>query len=463
MKCPVCKNTIINNVPLCQHCGFTDLHREFINRQDVQDWEENVVYPYRDKWLHGVLNAEEWLERIYNFQKLRKDFERDRVHRLSPANLSELLIDSPEQIYSLTIASYDGELDNELVKRIKHFHNLKKLRISFQYRGIVTAEGVNAITHACPNLTELSITHTCDCDMLSKLDLSNIETLWFSCEEFTPVLINAPVLKELTIDAAEIEDRKKTSKDFMRSYVDFSGMPSLETFVSYRCYHLDYSSLSSLPRLKHIRITDQFITGLSWVSKMYQLEELAVWGKVVSLSGIECQPNLKKLQLQYNTLKNVIELAGLHHLEYLDLYRNDIADENYIRQLNIPTTIITKQDKELHEIEDGFVSVYGLGFLEEVNRWMLHWDKQDERTVAPYLKRKLQRWKNLTYSEKAKEAVQTAFSVLYVRLCEGNYQGISNPTNQHKCTYVKSGLKYYPFLELTYDMKADIAKGQLSL
>lgn len=463
MKCPVCKNNILNNEASCQQCGFTDLHKEFLNKQDAMDWEENVVYPYRDKWLCGVLNPEEWLERIYNFQKLRKDFERDRAHRLSPANLAELLIDSPEQIYSVTIDNYDGELDSELANRIKRFHNLKELRINFQYRGMVTANEVNAIIHACPGLRELSITHKGDCDMLSKLDLSKIEVLWFSCDEYKPVVINAPVLKELTISASEIEDKKKTSKDFVRSYIDLSGMPRLETFVSYRCYHFNYSALNALPKLKHIRITDQFVTDLSWLSEMYQLEELAVWGNVVSLSGIECQTNLKKLQLQYNKIKDVRQLAGLHHLEYLDLYRNDIADENYVRQFKIPTTIITKQDKELHEIEDGFVNPYGLGFLEEVNRWMLHWDRQDEKTSAPYLKKKLQRWKNAPYSEKAKEAAQTAFSILYIRLCEGKYHGITNPTKQHKSTYVKRGLQYYPFLELTYDMKADIAKGQLSL
>ena len=463
MKCPVCKNTILNNEMTCQYCGFADLHREFINKQDAQDWEEKVVWSYRDRWLHGVLNAEEWLERIYNYQKLQKESEIYCAHNLSPANLAELSVNSPEQIYSVNIEDYDGELDSELVKRLECFNNLKKLHIFYGYKGMITAEGINAIIHACPNLTELSITHKCDCEMLSKLNLTKIEKLSFSCNKFTPIVINAPVLKKLDIFASDLDDKKKTSKSLVRCYFDFSGMPCLETFSSSCCYYFDYSSLGVLSKLKHIKITDKYLTDLLWLSEKYQLEKLSVFGKVVSLAGVECQKNLKKLQLQYNKIRDVSALVELHQLEYLDLFKNDILDEDFVRQLNISTTLLTKMDRELYEIEDRFVSLYGLSFSGEVYRLMLYWDRRNEKTALSYQKKRIQKWKNTPYPDRVKAAAQTIFSLLYIQLCEGKYCQIQNPTNQHKRTYIESGLKYYPFLKLSDEMKSDIANEQLFL
>lgn len=48
--CPVCKNTINDNTIKCDVCNFTDLHREFITKEDAQEWLDNVVLPYRQQW-----------------------------------------------------------------------------------------------------------------------------------------------------------------------------------------------------------------------------------------------------------------------------------------------------------------------------------------------------------------------------------------------------------------------------
>lgn len=48
--CPVCKNTINDDTVKCDICNFSDLHREFITKEDAQEWFETVVLPYRNEW-----------------------------------------------------------------------------------------------------------------------------------------------------------------------------------------------------------------------------------------------------------------------------------------------------------------------------------------------------------------------------------------------------------------------------
>lgn len=50
IKCPVCKTTMPSTATQCSSCGFTELHREFINAEDAATWFENVVVPHRIKW-----------------------------------------------------------------------------------------------------------------------------------------------------------------------------------------------------------------------------------------------------------------------------------------------------------------------------------------------------------------------------------------------------------------------------
>lgn len=47
--CPVCKSAINDNTVKCSVCNFTDLHREFITKEDAQEWFDSVVLPYRDR------------------------------------------------------------------------------------------------------------------------------------------------------------------------------------------------------------------------------------------------------------------------------------------------------------------------------------------------------------------------------------------------------------------------------
>ena len=48
--CPVCKNTINEDSVKCSVCNFTGLHREFITKEDAQEWFDTTVLPYRKQW-----------------------------------------------------------------------------------------------------------------------------------------------------------------------------------------------------------------------------------------------------------------------------------------------------------------------------------------------------------------------------------------------------------------------------
>lgn len=50
MKCPVCKTDNEQNMSACPICGFEQLRREFINKDEYDLWLKEVVRPYRDNY-----------------------------------------------------------------------------------------------------------------------------------------------------------------------------------------------------------------------------------------------------------------------------------------------------------------------------------------------------------------------------------------------------------------------------
>jgi len=49
-KCPVCTNENEENEEKCGVCGFTELRRRFLTREDSEYWLATVVNPYRERW-----------------------------------------------------------------------------------------------------------------------------------------------------------------------------------------------------------------------------------------------------------------------------------------------------------------------------------------------------------------------------------------------------------------------------
>lgn len=45
MKCPVCDESLDSQVTKCPECGFNQLHREFLNQEELDRWIKETVEP----------------------------------------------------------------------------------------------------------------------------------------------------------------------------------------------------------------------------------------------------------------------------------------------------------------------------------------------------------------------------------------------------------------------------------
>ena len=94
-KCPVCKNNIKATDKACSVCGFADLHREFITKEDGELWIKQVVEPFRKQYENSKRNIDTSSEnsnRKYNERGLDasgydaegyndKGFNKQGIHR----------------------------------------------------------------------------------------------------------------------------------------------------------------------------------------------------------------------------------------------------------------------------------------------------------------------------------------------------------------------------------------------
>lgn len=482
MRCPVCKRTIMMHDVSCQHCGFTELHREFINRQDAQDWEVRVVVPYREKWERGILGSDTWLNRIHECSAFHAEIEKEKTTKLTLNTEADLNVDNPDSFRSLFIGEYNGDIDDLLAHRLSKFCNIEKIFVSFKYNGQIHSDSINQIIYSCPNLVKIDFNGAVDYEVLTHIDLSKIEDLHITLQSgFAPLY--APALKSLKVTGAFMGVKKREARKIKRMQYDLSGMPALEDFTIRYCSDFDYSSLSALPKLKSLSVYDEspIPINLLWVSNKYHLETLSVYGKVHSLAGIECQPNLQTLNLRHNNVSDISKLGyltklkyldlgfneitnidvleNLHQLEYVDLTNNSLVDEAYLRGLEIPTTIFTKLDKELQAIKEMFSGKVLGTFPGDVCYLMKTWETKDLKTESPYMQNRILKWREKDYQERIKEIVQMIFQRKYYDLCRGHCLSASVKTveKQHKQTYVNTALQHYPFLQLTRDIQADMS------
>lgn len=62
MRCPVCK-TECGQSNICTQCGFSELGKDFINREEAEAWFNEIVLPYRDNYYKvNVLPEVNWID-----------------------------------------------------------------------------------------------------------------------------------------------------------------------------------------------------------------------------------------------------------------------------------------------------------------------------------------------------------------------------------------------------------------
>ena len=135
-------------------------------------------------------------------------------------------------------------------------------------------------------------------------------------------------------------------------HIDFSGIPHL-TSLQLRSFQQVYpDDFMHLGELKRLSITEADLTDLVWLAKAdYKLDFLHVTGNIVDCRGVESQYQLKSLILYHTSFRDVRPIEQLTGLQLLDLRGNEIQDEGNLRNMGIPSVLITKKDGSRSMIE----------------------------------------------------------------------------------------------------------------
>lgn len=499
MKCPVCKIEIDEDSTSCHVCGFNELRREFLNISDAREWEQQVLLPYRTKWQRQH-DIEPWLKKEFECRAFYERIENEKKEKVFLKSRKDLQVDKPEQIQILNITGrFEEDIDDALVANISKFCNLKEISIQSSYKHRVSAETINSILSVCAKVITLSIQPNIEWSTLEQIDLSKIEHLSVSLQgDVEPICLTANNLKSLSLSMYFKIDLRR---NYPRKKFDFSGMQLLEELRIASGIGLDYTSLKSLKNLKKLKIIDdRKLQDLLWLSSDYKLNELRIQGKIKSLNGLEKQSELRYIHLwgnsvsdismlaqvkqleylcldhnkisdistlaqltkleyislQFNNISNTDALVGLKKLKYLNLRGNTITDENTLRTLNVPHTILNEFDYQVEEIDrllEG--QVYGT-FSGDVYRFIRALDNTEIDHASTYSNKYLIEWRSKSDKEKLMYAVQYIFESKYREMADKNSIFYRNFDHRHRRIYIEKSTQIYPFLKLTEDMHIDM-------
>lgn len=123
MICPVCKNIINDNSQSCPICYFKDFQTEFINKDEANNWIQNIVNPHRKKWEYGIdASYLKQSGRYPDFIRLRMKVENNPSDYQSTTELIGLLygmIFNPTHKNGIIKLRESGI--EELIKLCKHY------------------------------------------------------------------------------------------------------------------------------------------------------------------------------------------------------------------------------------------------------------------------------------------------------------------------------------------------------
>lgn len=119
-KCWVCKNEISISDEKCPVCGFAELHKDVINKEDAQEWMKTVVEPWRKQWKRTLIKK-------YTFTSVPTNAR--RLYGLKTLIINE---DGSREIGNLDYGNADVTdvynawlLNDDLVKRRKNGYKIE--------------------------------------------------------------------------------------------------------------------------------------------------------------------------------------------------------------------------------------------------------------------------------------------------------------------------------------------------
>ena len=161
---------------------------------------------------------------------------------------------------------------------------------------------------------------------LKNADLARLKMLYLTTDGVPTFPLKCDNLAVLSIVVkSEMEDysREELYAIDRRRY-DFSHLKNLTFLRISGWYSLDYRSFAPLSNLRELVINDRGSDDLSWLSESYSLSALTFSGNLISLSGIETQPELEYLHLAGNFISDVSPLDKLTKLKEVDLKGNPL-------------------------------------------------------------------------------------------------------------------------------------------
>lgn len=419
-----------------------------------------------EKWLIEELENKDRMEQFYT----------ERNAHLRVKCYEDFAVSNPDEIKSLSIDQYEGELDSKVSLLVSKLTNLESISFGLHYQGEINAELLNSWLNVLPYMSRLaffrqpqnSITWT----TLAAIDLSRIKSLTVSIhDDSQPIPLIAPVLEEFTCFGTNDEELTLIERSCLeRSKYDFSGMPMLKKVKLSRCGFWDYHTLSCLRYLTVLDITDRNLMSLSWLSPNYSLSTLNVSACVEDLTGIETQPMLAKvylgcnkisditplsklkylqsLDLRGNSISDVTPLESLDLLDYLNLQRNPLSSEKNLREKGIQTLLISPQDGVI----DRIAQIIN-GFSQQVHWWIRNEDTRDISQMSEWQRNSVLRNRQKPYEERLKEKIQFAFEQEFPKINPFELY-VDDLQIDLRETYIKRASVKYPFLAITPDMQS---------
>lgn len=171
-RCPVCKAEC-GEKTTCNICGFNDVNRIFINRDEAAQWEQNVLLPYKVQY-QSTLNADHILkikgERLVKYYKSSKKeyvIIPEFVSSMAPSafkfcdKIKEIYI--PDNISELPVQAFIGCDSLEKIRLSENLTYIPEGAFSFcrKLKSIYIPANVKSI-HAmafqyCDNLQEIIV------------------------------------------------------------------------------------------------------------------------------------------------------------------------------------------------------------------------------------------------------------------------------------------------------------------
>lgn len=170
--CPVCKTECCEKSK-CVVCGFSDVNRIFINREEAFQWEQTVLIPYRKAYFASI-SAEKTFKissnkiiKYYKRSKAQRVFIPDYITKIAPGafqfcdEIKEIYI--PDSVTELPDSAFVGcgsletiRLPNNLVKIPQYaFSGCDSLREIHITKGVYEISG--SAFYGCKNLRKITL------------------------------------------------------------------------------------------------------------------------------------------------------------------------------------------------------------------------------------------------------------------------------------------------------------------